>query len=32
MDAGVGKPTYGLGIRGNRIHVVHRVTWYSAEY
>jgi len=27
MDAGVEKPTYGLGIEGNRIHVVHRCTW-----
>jgi len=26
MDADVGKPTCGLAIRGNRIHVVHRGT------
>ena len=26
VDAGVEKPTYGLGIGGNHIHVVHRGT------
>jgi len=26
IDAGVEKSTYGLGIGGNRIHVVHRGT------
>jgi len=31
IDAGVEIPTYGLGMGGNRIHVLRRDTWYSAD-
>jgi len=32
MDAGVEQPAYGLGIGGNRIQVVLRGTWHSADW